>query len=1161
MGFGFESGMSFRAPSIRVCLAFALVFLMLAGSAFADDYIDVPFDSQSFDISAQLKYLDTDKVSVSVQLPASQGQTPETMTLDAKGEAATYRWAAINLRNLGAEPVDLVMVIPYQGFAGSGVTWPKIGGSRVARVAVSRGAFPAVVSDIGSDSLAIRMEPASNVTIAVQLASNDLAGTALWQRAAFEARTDSFAFFRGVILGIAILMTVVMLSLYAVRSSPAFLGGGVFGLASVCFIAMEAGYLPLLNSYLPEGMRLNGITRVFIEGMMLTSAIFCLPTFLDLRRRQPVLANALFTASVLSLGLVIYGWFDPARATGIIRLVFAVFVLAGFGLVFSMWRQGGSRAQASLMAWSVLAAWTLIAMVAVVSSGNQGMLKSILMAGLTLVLLTMAFTLAQLAFSHGFLSRRFFEEAGRRALALAASQQYIWDWQVDEQDLYVGEEFERALGLRQGFFAETGVDGLLELIHPLDRKAYLSAVEGAERRGKGAFAQEFRIRGGDGIYRWFELRARAMSRGEQRAVRCIGTLTDITDRKRSEDRLLSDAVYDRVTELPNRALLLDRLARAIAQLEGSEIQDLYLLMIDIDRFKALNDGLGHEAGDNLLNVTGRRIMAIAGPNDTVARMPGDQFAVIFIGSSPRRDIIAFTEQIRHAISRPIPMRPHDVTLTASIGVAAVRQQGQQAMHMIRDASVALYEAKRRGKDAVEFFRTSMRDERSELVALEQDLLRAVGRGEIEVFYQPIARLVDMDLAGFEALIRWRHPIHGLLAPETFIGIAEQSGLIRDLGRYVLNEAARQLGIWQRAFRPVSPIFTAVNLSSSELLRADLIDEIKGIIAREGIFRDTFKIEVTESIMMSNPELSVRILERLKDLGVGLACDDFGTGFSSLSTLRRLPFDTLKIDRSFVEAEPEDLRSNMILSSINTLARELGMKIVAEGIATQGQVDRLAGMGCDYGQGYFIGQPMPAKQITEVLSGLPYAASRGKSVIAALWERMRTEPGVLARAVEDDEMPAARRHASMTDEEIFVDQPSEETASAALARFTASRSGPPRLGTAPRAPRVNPNEADPEPPMEEAEKETPAVLDMRKLLTHPAPFAPRVRMGFEPAPKPAEESAEPAPVEPKPERERKPKKPRKTTRKSAAAEKEGSGESAKAVKPKRKRPAKKPPAQA
>ena len=285
----------------------------------------------------------------------------------------------------------------------------------------------------------------------------------------------------------------------------------------------------------------------------------------------------------------------------------------------------------------------------------------------------------------------------------------------------------------------------------------------------------------------------------------------------------------------------------------------------------------------------------------------------------------------------------------------------------------------------------MVDDRAELVVLEAELRRAIERNEIEVHYQPIARLADMHLAGFEALVRWRHPTLGLLAPESFISLAEETGMIRDIGRVVLNEAGRQLGIWQRAYRTAEPAFVAVNISSAQLIEPSLLDDVKQIIGREGLLRGSFKIEVTESLVMEYPERATQILERFRELGVGLSCDDFGTGYSSLSSLRKLPFDTLKVDRSFISSEAQDHRAMIILQSIIAMGHELGLVIVAEGIENQDQVDRLGELDCDFGQGFFIGKPMSAKQVNDALAGLPYAHSSGRTAITWLWERAIKDP--------------------------------------------------------------------------------------------------------------------------------------------------------------------------
>jgi diguanylate cyclase (GGDEF)-like protein/PAS domain S-box-containing protein len=970
---------------LRISIAFFLLLLLSVPAPAQDKAVDASFEGASIDLLPHLLSVDTDKPVVTIR--TADDATGLLMELPAKGPEPVHRWVVVSLTNSGTQPRDVVVAAPHQGFAGSGILWPKPIGSRIQNVVAAGQATIASLRIINSDAFALRIEPKGEVTVAMELTRTGLDEIELWQRIAFDAKAEQSGFYRGVLLGIAILLGVVALSLYAVRTIAVFPFASVFIWSAIAFIALEAGYLPQINDFLPTAYELGPEIRAVIEGLMVVGLILCLVAFADLRRRHTIAWNVLLLAAGLLLALPVYGWFEPARASGIARIAFAIIAALGCVVIFAMWREGAARARVSLLSWAMIVAWTVLAAVAALTPAAESMVKPFVSSGLVLVILTMCFTLAQFAFAQGFLAQRFFAEDARRALALAASQQCVWDWQVEENNLHVGEDLEKILGLRRGSLKNTAPEAWLDLVHPADRSAYLAAVEEAERRGHGGFSQEFRLRRGDGTFRWFLLRARAIPGAEQRAARCVGTLSDVTAARRAQDQLLSDAVRDRVTGLPNRALLHDRIEREISAAGRTPVNNLYLMLIDLDRFKAVNDGLGQETGDGLLKIIGRRLAAIASEHDTVARMPGDQFAILFHGDKPKRDILPFTDKVRATVSKPVNMRPQEIFLTASIGVSALREGSLTAEGLIKDAAVALYEAKRRGKDTVEFFRQAMRDDRTELVVLEAELRRAVERNEIEVLYQPIARLADMELAGFEALVRWRHKSLGLLGPEAFIGLAETTGVIKEIGRHVLNEAGRQLGIWQRAFRPHDPLFVAVNVSSNQFLDADLIDDVKSLLSREALVRDTLKLEVTESVMMENPALVVQVLDRLKQMGIGVACDDFGTGYSSLSNLRRMPFDTLKVDRSFIEANADDAKAALILESIILLAHDLGLAVVAEGIQSQEDVDRLGALACDLGQGYFIGEPMTAKQVVDVLSGVPLTAAQHKTTINSLWERM------------------------------------------------------------------------------------------------------------------------------------------------------------------------------
>ncbi len=981
------------AAVIAALLWFGVAFCLLGSQAAAQSIqtVDIALRGPSLDITPQLTEIETEAPAQAIALPGIGGAAASALQLNAVGQGPRHRWQIVGLVNSGDQPRTVILDVPQQAFPGSGVLWPSQSGRRFAGVSGGGAVNLQPAVSTGSDAYAVTMPAGANGALAFELEEGHNFQAALWEANAYQLRNDRLAFFRGVLLGVMILVILGLLALYAMRSRAMFLAGAAFAAACTGFVMLETG---VLAAFLPfMGFQQLGLAqaRVLIEGFMTALLLVLFVALTELRRVTPKVANAVLLAAGLIVAIPVYGIAEPQVASGLARVVFALVAAAGFAAIFELWRRGEARVGMALVSWSAIVLWTAIAAISAAAGGDPALLGPFLAAALVIVQVTLAFTLAHYAFSHGFLDRAYFQEAGRRAMALSGAHAYVWEWEPATGHLYLSDDLERVLGQPVGILAQGGVESFLDLMHPGDRSHYLAGVAAYDAHGRGAIEREFRLRRADGGYRWFQLRARAMAGNPRQPIHCIGTLSDITESKLTEERLLNDAVYDRVTGLPNRALFLDRLARAAASVNATENAGLHVLLVDLDRFKIANDGLGHEAGDRLLNVIGRRLTALMDGASSVARFPGDQFAVLYSPVAADGDIIAFAEGLRKAVARPVDLESQEVFLTASVGVASYRGSGHSAEQMIKDAAIALYEAKRRATDSVEFFSPAMRDDRAELVVRENELRRAIEREEIEVHYQPIARLADMNLAGFEALVRWRHPTLGLLLPEAFLGLAEQTGMIRSIGRVVLNEAAHQLGIWQRAFRPAEPIFVAVNISSSQLIETDLIEEIKVVLHREGVRRETFKIEVTESLLMEYPERAEQILQRLRELGVGLACDDFGTGYSSLASLRRLPFDTLKVDRSFVDLENQNERAEIILDAIVGMAHAMGLTIVAEGIESQEQVDRLGAIDCDFGQGYFIGRPMTAKQVSEALAGMPYASANGRTAITWLWERAAKDP--------------------------------------------------------------------------------------------------------------------------------------------------------------------------
>jgi diguanylate cyclase (GGDEF)-like protein/PAS domain S-box-containing protein len=978
-----------EARRMPVRLLLAAAWLIVALLPLRAEPVDVGFDQARIDLLPRVEAVESLSPEATIELPATSSRPRQSISLTGRGPGPLYRWAVFTLDNQTAEPQELVIAASHQLFVGSRVLWPRPEGSRIVSLVSADGSPVQPLASPGADAYALTLPPGAMISYVLEVSVTGLDSLSLWRRAAFHAAADQQGVFRGMVLGIAMLLGISFICLFIVDHRAVFPAAALFGWSAIAFLVIEAGYLPALLDRQPVLSGKEQNVRAIVEALMLTGVIAALVSFVDLRRRMPLAGTILTLSGAAAAALALYGWFEPRLVTGLARIAFAAVVVVGLGLIVELWRRGEVRAQASLFGWIVLALWTAAAALGALGLLGHGLMHLLISAGMVLVLVTMGFTLAQFAFGPATAWGGAFEEAGRRGLALAASEQAVWDWQVNEGRLHVGPEIERALGLEQG--AVSGQDGpsWIDHIHPADRPAYAAALEAAERQGRGRFSLEFRLRRADGRYRWFALRARALS-GRSGTSRLIGTLADVTALRRSEDRLLADAVRDRLTGLPNRALFLDRLEQALRRARDSANPGLYVIAIGLERFKSVNDGLGPEAGDYLLSIVGRRLLACIGPEDTLARLSGDQFAVIWHAGRSETSIEALAEALGAAVAQPVHLRGGEIVVTASMGVARFDPEHRRAEGVLKEAEIALHEAKRAGYGAVEFFRPDMHDERSALLQLEQNLRRALERNEIEVVYQPVVRLADRQLAGFEALMRWRRGSI-VLEPESFLGLAEETGIIRELGRYVLKEATARLGTWQRAFRPQQPLFVAVNISSAQLLNGDLVDDIQALIEREDLRPGSLKLELTESLVVQNPELAHKLLVRLKQMGVSLACDDFGTGYSGLESVFRLPFDTVKIDRCFLEGEADD-RNWVVVKAILRLSRDLGLEVVAEGIETDEQMARLRRLGCEYGQGYLIGPPVMAQQVAEALGGHSYQAEGLGTNLAALWSRVTGRKG-------------------------------------------------------------------------------------------------------------------------------------------------------------------------
>jgi diguanylate cyclase (GGDEF)-like protein/PAS domain S-box-containing protein len=948
-------------PFLRCINAVAvlLVLGLTVQAARAVDAVNVRVDAAAIDLTDAIERPHAE--GEILQVSTAPGADGIVRRIGVRAREPGAYWAVFALANSSDDQVDRLIVVPHYRMVGSGVFWPDLGLSRVVNVTPSSGDRPDRQDSATADIFRLTLDPGTVITYVMELRSDELPQVYLWDPDAYKDKVNSFTLYYGIVIGIAGLLALFLTILFVVKGSMMFPAAAALSWAVLVYIGVDFGFWSKVFDISTGAER---IWRAGGEAILAATLLVFLFAYLNLNRwhvRYGHVAIVWLVALVALAGVALY---DAPVASGIARLSLFFVSIIGFVLVVYLAVRGFDRAVLLIPTWFLLLTWVMAAAFTVGGLVTNDIVAPALLGGLVLIVMLIGFTVMQHAFAGG-VTQGLVSDVERRALALSGAGDVVWDWDVSADKIFTGPEAEAMLGLKRGTL-EGPAAHWLEFIHPADRDRFRATLDGLLEHRRGRLIQDLRLRGADDHYLWFALKARPVVGSDGEVVRLVGTLTDVTEFKTAEERLLHDAVRDNLTGLPNRALFINGLDSVLALGKADPAIKPTVMVIDLDRFKQINSSVGMAVGDSVLLTIARRLSRLLKPQDVLARLAGDKFGLVLLSVRDAAQITAFAETLRKALRAPIAFNDREMVLTASIGVTLGEAGQTRAEELLADAELAMVHGKRSGGDRIEVFKPTMRVRRMDKLALETELKRAIEREQIVLQYQPIVRLKDRSVAGFATVLRWDHPRLENQSSAEFMALAAEAGLVSELSMYALERTAKQLGQWQRAARSREPVFASVNVASRHLLRQDFVGDLRALLARTSLARDTLKIELTEALVMENPEYAAQVLARMREFGAGLMLDDFGKGLSSLTYLQRFPFDTIRLDQSFVRPNNKGRRPSILRATV-MLAHDLGMQVVAEGVEADADATELAELGCEFAQSLILGEPMDADRAGALLT--------------------------------------------------------------------------------------------------------------------------------------------------------------------------------------------------
>ncbi len=941
--------------------------------ALAVEPIVISPTDERIDVTLLGEFYDRRGDKLSVDTAAGTDGIAARMTVSAKTPGTNPSWVVFALSNPTDKPIMRWLTAQKYDIVASRVLKPDLDAPRITNVTPSLGFKPERNDDYDHlDIYRLSIEPGTTVTFIVELASASVPRLFLSSPSSFGKKQRDINLFHGILLGVTGLLAIFLTAIFAVNHKAIFPAAALVAWAAVAYLCVDFGFWHKLFQLSPED---NGTYRAASEAALAASLVIFLYTFLNLRLWHNWISLAFFSWIAAQLGLILFAPIDAQVTASLARLSFIP--IAGFGstLIAFLALRGQERALALVPSWMLFMVWLFACAVTILGKVSGDLVVQSLSAGLVLFVALIGFNVTQYAFQTGDPGGSS-EDAGQfklRVMALEASGAAVWEWDGRRDEIVTGTEVEAALGLEYGSL-RCPLDNWLQHLHASDRERMRLTLWTIRERQGGDINLEFRMKRADGGYLWYELRAGVTQQRSTRALRGVGLLRNITTQKRAQERLLHNAIRDGLTGLPNRELFIDRLQTAITRAKEENTKPT-IFYIDLDALKSQARSPDFATNDGVLLTISRRLTRHISQQDTLARVSALQFAILISEDTEPRHIAMLAERIRRSLRTPMKVGGRDLVITGSIGIAMYDGTQETAEDLLREGESAMYRAKRAGADRIELFKPEMRGATDERSVLQADLKHAIERRQIHILYQSIFEIVDQRLTGMEAFVLWEHPTLGRLTLPEFEAAAEAAGLSSELWAYIFERCIRQGARWHRILQRDDPLYVSINMTSQQLFHHDLVQNLRLIIGRETLPKNALRLEIAESLVNSNPEQAIEIIDWLKSLNVSVALDEFGVSFSSLSYWHRLNIDAIKIDRSLVALSDKERSSAMVLKAVLSIAHELNKDVVAVGVDSDEDLAYVQALGCDYGQGFFFSELMTEREVVHMLNTIARSVRR------------------------------------------------------------------------------------------------------------------------------------------------------------------------------------------